>query len=226
MKVNLLIIVLLFQVSLLYSNNIEIKDNSDDKLISFKEQKLSFTSKKYFDKLYPDYNKKFEFFQGTKKITQKEFESLTNDPLIIKNNARIKEVKLAGFTGAIALGASSVSFLIPSIIFIALQTQYYNRKDNLTVLGYSSWIDYFIAKYPEYFLPGIICIALTITTALSILVDLTITFALLHKYQNNERIIKDVIERYNKKLKENLKILPEIGINGKNELIIGFSSKI
>ena len=86
-------------------------------------------------------------------------------------------------------------------------------------------MDYFIAKYPEYFLPGLICIGLTVATSLAILVDLSVTFAILHKYQNNERIIKEVIERYNKKLREKLKVIPDFGFNMQSDIVIGFSTK-
>ena len=71
-----------------------------------------------------------------------------------------------------------------------------------------------------------ICISLTIITALSILVDLTITFALLHKYQNNEKLYRDAIERYNKQLREKYRIMPDISIGSKNEIILGIISRI
>ncbi|HPO49116.1 MAG TPA: hypothetical protein PLO89_02225 [Spirochaetota bacterium] len=206
------------------------EDLTGDRVISedsksYDTEKISYKFIKKFDLFYPDYVKKFDFYKGDKKITFSEFETLANDPLLYKNKETIKQIKTAGFTGAIVLGISSVSFLIPSIIFVALQTNFYNNKKVLTGDGYSSWLDYFIKMYPSYFIPGMVCISMTIITALSILVDLTITFALLHKYQNNERIYKEVIEKYNKKLKEKYKIMPDVGLGSKNELILGITSR-
>ena len=50
------------------------------------------TQQKYFDIIYPDFNKNFSFFKGSNKITTKEFESLTNDPLIIKITPSLKRL--------------------------------------------------------------------------------------------------------------------------------------
>ena len=220
----LLTLLLFFITFIVFSSDLTAVDETNDRKKIYNSEKLSFSSKKYFDLLYPEYVKKFDFFKGGNKITYQEFETTTKDPVLFKNKEIIKQIKLGGFTGAVVLGVSSVSFLIPSIIFVALQTNFYNQKQNLT--GYESWLDYFMVAYPSYFIPGMICISLTIITALSILVDLTITFALLHKYQNNEKLYRDAIERYNKQLREKYRIMPDISIGSKNEIILGIISRI
>jgi hypothetical protein len=209
---NKFLIIILFINLALSANSVETPSNQD----LYNREKITFSSERYYDQLYPGDAMDFRFFQGDKEITADQFIVLSQDELLLRNKKMIRDIKVGGFTGAAILGGLSISFLIPSIIFVAVQLNYYNQQVNYQNLGYKSWIEYYNAKYPEYFIPGLTCIVLTTGCILLLLIDLTVTFALLYKYRFNERLYKEAVERYNEKLKAKYGIMPELGFLNDN----------
>lgn len=183
----------------LYSN--EKLSSKMDKQDLYNQQKVSFKVKKEFDVLYPLNKKIFYLYKGKERINFQQFITMSNDSVLIKNQKKINKIKIAGFTTAGVMGGAAIAFLIPSIVFIVNMT-HYNPID----IG--------------YILSGVSMVGLSLLSVLILLVDLTVTFSLLHKYRFNEYAIKQAIDRYNEKLREKLGIIPDFSFNNK-DIIIG-----
>jgi len=221
MKFKLLFFILFISINCVFSQQ-NVIDNSSDAKTLYESEKITYKIKQYFDPMYPLAAKDISLFKGNKKISMEEFFLLSQDPLLVKNKEMIKKIKLSGFTTAIIFGSISSIFFVSSAIFIALQATYYTNKANFKSLGYDTWLDYFNGKYGEYFLPGLICIGLTGFSLVALIIELTVTFALLHKYSFNERVYKEAIERYNQKLKEKYRWKGDLGFI-KNDILFSLS---
>jgi hypothetical protein len=218
-------IFLIMTICFFVSSNMFSIDATSDK-VSYENEKITYQVNKYFDSLYPGDMKDFVIFQGKKRITKTQFIVLSNDELLLTNQQYIHKTQLAGFISAGILGGATVSFFIPSVVFFWVHTQYYKTQSNYNVLGYSSWLDFFQAKYSEYFIPGFVCMLLSAVSLVALIVDLTVTFALLYKYQNNENLVRDAIERYNEKLREKYNILPDINSESNDVIKLGLKMNL
>ena len=183
---------------------------------AFDNEKITLTIERYHDQMYPLDAKEFRFYQGETEITPEQFITLSQDEILLKNQKIIRNIKIGGFTGAAILGGLTLSFFIPSAIFVAVQLNYYNQQINYESMGYKSWLEYYNAKYPEYFIPGLTCIVLTVSSIFLLLIDLSVTFTLLYQHKFNERLYREAVERYNAKLMEKYNIMPEISFNSDN----------
>lgn len=211
-------IILFFLMSLsisIYGSEINASKTNED---LYNNEKVTLKTEKYYDQLYPGDAKYFTFYQGEKIISLEQFISISQDDILLKNQKILKDVKIGGFTGAAILGGLTLSFFIPSMVFVALQLNYYREQVNYKNLGYNSWLEYYNAKYPEYFIPGLTCIVLTTASIFALLIDLSVTISLIYKYKFNERLYQEAVERYNDKLKQKYGISPELGFisNGIN----------
>ncbi|HOJ62901.1 MAG TPA: hypothetical protein PLE45_00640 [Spirochaetota bacterium] len=188
---------ILFFVCISFLLNGNEKDLTDDLIKKFNEEKLSYIVKKRFEETRPLDVVDFYFYKGENLISFEEFISLTNDPLYYKNLENIKNTKIAGFTTAGILGACTVSFIIPSAI-LTTNAVSYNLTEQLKT---------------NYFMSGIVSAAFAVFCGAALIIDLVVTFSLLHKYENNENLYRIIIERYNKRLKESLLIIPDVSLN-------------
>lgn len=175
-------------------------DQTDDTLKKFNEEKLSYIAKKRFDEMSPLDVFDFYFYKGEKEISLEEFLSLTNDPLYYKNIEIIKKIKIGGFTTAGILGGCVIAFSIPSAILVANAVSY-----NLTTELKSN-----------YLMSGVVSAILAIGSGIALIIDLIVTFSLIHKYENNENLYRVIIERYNNKLRDSLLLQPDLSIRDEN----------
>jgi hypothetical protein len=178
----------------------------EDKVKMYNDEKISYEAKQEFDELYPLNINNFYFFKGEKKITFKEFLDLSKDPYLLKFQEKVKKVRLTGFSTAIISGVVGSIFLIPGIIFITSESNF-------------SPID------QSYFFTGVGMIGAAGLSGLIALIDLIVTFSLLHKFQYSEYAVKQAVERYNENLRVKLKIMPELSFNNDN-FTIGLNFKI
>jgi hypothetical protein len=185
---------------------------------------ISLETKKNFNPLYPTDEVWFTFIRGSERLTLDQFITLSKDEVLIKNQELLKKTKYNGFLAAGILGGVTVSFLIPSAVFIGLQTSYYMIQSNYQQMGYNSWIDYFSSEYAQIFFPGLITIAFTIASAAALVIELIVTFSMISYYSFNEKLIKEAVNRYNRKLKNQTLLLPLFDWKDRN-LITGLSWK-
>ena len=190
--------------SSLYGSEKRVIDSRKRK--RYLQEKISFKVKKEFDVLYPLNAKIFYFYKGEKKLSLKQFVELSNDPILIKNQKKIKKIKIAGFSTAAVFGCATVAFLIPGIIFIANMTNY-NPIDD------------------AYIVSGISMMALTGASILGLLIDLIVTFSLLYRYKFNEHTIRQAVERYNETLRKKFGIFPDLSFNT-GDIILGLRVKL
>lgn len=169
-------------------------DSTVDLIKRFNEEKLSYIVKKRFNELYPLDVVDFYFYKGEDLISFEEFINITNDPLYFNNLETIKKTKIVGATIGIIFGSCTLAFMIPSAILITNAVSY-----NLTVELKSN-----------YFMSGVVSVVLSFACAVGGIIDLIVTFSLLHQYENNENLYKKIIERYNNKLKKSLILTPDI----------------
>lgn len=219
MRKLLILIFLTISIYGLFASESGETDNSSDKSFNYSSKMLSMEMRESFDPLYPLDVKDFYFYEGERRISKEELIEITQDELLLKNEQKIKDIKRAGLTGAAVIGGVTTTFLIPSLIFIAVQSNYMNIpalqvKDSTTGERYGNWLEYYQANFHTHFLPGIITIVLTGLSAVTLLVELTVTFALIYKHKNNHRLYRDAIERYNRRFKDKLSYLPDFGVRG------------
>jgi len=209
-------------VFLLISMHIYSQDSSSDNS-KYENEKISLEINKYFDVLYPGDSKNFIIYKGNKQITKEYFVALSNDEVLIKNQKYVKKTKLAGFISSSIFGAASLTFFIPSVVFFGVETYFYRTQTNYQNLGYQSWIDFFSAKYSPYILSGLSCMVSSAACFLFMIIDLAITFGIIHNYQSNEKIYKDAIEKYNEKLRKKFNIKPDLDIDYKQTVNLGLT---
>lgn len=221
MKIRILLC--LFGLLSFYSFSAEAGSVGNEAL--YKNEKIEMTTTERFDKLFNSPIKDFVFYKGGVVISKEDFKKTVDDPEFLKLDERIKRVKEIGFGSTAFLGGLSFAFMIPSIYFVASNVMWkYNYSANKS---YDSYIDYYNARYADTILPGLICIVLSGLFFVASLIDLGCTFALLHKYANNELFYRDVIDRYNRKLKVKYGLLPEVSFDvqsgeGKCGAAVGF----
>lgn len=205
MLINKKILVIIFIFISFYLIGEEKRANLE--LEKYKNQKLSYSFEKQFNEMYPIDIKKFSFKQGDKEISFDEIINLTRDAGLLKNMTLLKKAKIAGFTSAIILGSLTVGFLIPSIVFLAKETNYYLIPDN-------------------YALTGIAMVILCGLSFIALIVDFVVTFSLIYKYRYNEKSIKQAIDNYNEKLARKYGIIPDISYFNNSSLFVGARIKI
>ncbi len=189
-KTFLLIIFFVLPVIIFSSEN----PANTEKIKQYDKEKITFEFKEQFDVMYPANIKIFYFKKGNQPITFDEFLKLTNDSYLLKTNDRIKRIKISGFTTTAIFGVTTGLLLIPSIIYIAKQTN-------------NDPID------SGFVITGNICIVLAGASLLGMIIGLTVTFSLLYRYKFNVDVIRRAVEEYNEKLREKLGILPDISFN-------------
>ncbi|MBN2544539.1 MAG: hypothetical protein JXB50_02000, partial [Spirochaetes bacterium] len=151
----------------------------------------SYEVKEEFDQRYPLNIKKFKFFQGNKKINYDEFLKLTSDEFLLKQNDKIRKIKIGGFTTAGVFGGLTVGFFIPSAIFISKQTNY-DPVDT------------------SYTFSGVAMVILTGVSLAGLIIDLFVTFVLLYKNKYSEYPVRKAVENYNENLRKKIGIVPEL----------------
>ena len=204
MKKNLFLIFLLFFILFYISSN--EKDISDiQKRELYEKEKINLVVREEFDIMYPANIKLFEFYKGGEKITLDNFITISNDPLLLRNQEKLKQIRIAGFTSIGVLGGVTLGFLIPSVVFVVNMTNY-NPIDD------------------AYILTGIF-MGLTCLSFLGLIIDFIVTFSLIHKFQYNEYSIRQAVENYNENLRKKLGILPDISFDSKN-INIGINIKL
>jgi hypothetical protein len=204
-------IILFLFLSVFCSFSTESIATSNDE--SYKKEKVTMTSERYYDQLYPGDAKEFRFYQGDQSITPDQFITFSQDEDLLKNKKVIRDIKIGGFSGAAILGGLTLAFFIPSMVFVAIQLNFYNQQVNYKAIGYNSWLEYYNAKYSEYFIPGLTCIVLMTASIFLLLIDLSVTFTLLYQHRFNERLYRQAVERYNEKLRAKYNITPEFDVN-------------
>ena len=211
-KVVFLFLVLFFSLNI-FSNEIQkneseiLTEQKDYKWFVDKEQ-ITITTRKYFDPMLPLDAIEFVILKGNKRISYNEFYFLTLDPILIKNNSELARVKKGGLIGAAVIGGVTGSFFTVSVIFIALQTTYYLNPSNYGST-HKSWYDYFMETYPYLFFTGLFFTALTVVGLVSLLIDLIVTYSLIHKYGNNEKAYRAAANRYNNFMMKKYNLIPD-----------------
>jgi hypothetical protein len=196
--------ILVFKIN--SNENIKTDDKYNKYYNKYNEDKITYETKQEFDPLYPLNINNFYFYKGDKRLSFNEFLDLSKDPYLIKNQEKVKKIKLAGHTTAIVSSIAGAAFLIPGIIFIVNQTNY------RPVDG-------------SYLLSGVGMIAMTGVSGLVLIIDLIVTYSLLYKFQFNEYAVKQAVERYNENLRMKLKIVPELSYQNDN-IIVGVNLKL
>lgn len=195
-RIIIIFVISVIALSFLFSAEIPGAVSSEKKEQYLKE-KIALEITKEFDVLYPLDINIFTFKRGGEKLTFNDFLTISQDELLLKNQARIKKIRAAGFATAGVFGGCSVAFLIPSVIFVANMTNYNPIDDAYIFSGVASFI-----------LMGVSLVGLFI--------DLIVTFSLLYKYQFNEYMIKSAVERYNENLMKKLGITPDLTFKDDN----------
>lgn len=186
-KVLFVIIIVALCTCLVYSNEADTPTEQDKQYLT---RKITMDVKQEFDVLYPLNVNRFTFIQGEKKLSFEEFLALTKDPLLLQNQKKIKKVKNTGFSVAAVSGVCAGIFIIPAVVFTALQTNH-NQVD------------------PAFIFSGVGTYMMSGLSLVVLFVDLIITFSFLHKYRFNEFAVRQAVERYNKKVRDELGIVPE-----------------
>ena len=170
---------LLFFIIFFISGN--EKADSDNNLRGlYLKEKVDLLVNEEFDIMFPLNIKLFEFYKGGEKITLTDFIKISSDPILLRNQKKLRQVKIAGFTTAGIFGGATVGFLIPSVIFAVLMTNY-NPIDD------------------AYVVSGILSFCCTTVSILGLIIDLVVTFSLIHKFQYSEYSIRQAVENYNEK---------------------------
>lgn len=205
MKKIFFLLFLFFFIIFIVSGNEKVNPDKNLKELYLKE-KIDLIVKEEFDVMFPLNVKLFEFYKAGEKITLSDFIKISNDPLLLRNQKKLRQVKIAGFTTAGIFGGTAVGFLIPSIIFAVLMTSYNPINEAYVITGVLSFI----------------CSAVSI---LGLIIDLVVTFSLIHKFQYSEYSIRQAVENYNENLRKKLGILPDISFDSKN-INIGLNIKL
>ncbi|HBD92944.1 MAG: hypothetical protein A2015_13365 [Spirochaetes bacterium GWF1_31_7] len=222
MNKNLILLLLFFSFISINAADI-ISDNTDDEYVS---KSLSMEVKNSFDKKYSLPAKEFFFFRGGVQITEKEFELIVKDTSIRENKKKLKDKSDFGFGSTLVLGGMATAFLIPSIVFVVTQTTY--SQNYSLYSNYTDWFNYYSDNYNYTILPGLINIGLTFVFSVAAVINLAVTFGIINKYKYNENLYRDIIERYNRKLRSRYSVLPSISVAnfGENDERICFSIKV
>jgi hypothetical protein len=199
-----LIFIFFFILYYISSNEKDLSEIEKRKL--YEEEKIGLVIKEEFDVMYPANIKLFEFYKGGDQISLNDFVTISNDPLLLRNQQKLKKIRIAGFTSIGVLGGVTLSFLIPSTIFVVSMTNNMPIDD-------------------AYILTGIFMVGLTSLSFLGLIIDLAVTFSLLHKFRYNEYSIRQAVENYNENLRKKLGILPDISFNS-NSINIGINIKL
>ena len=176
-----------------------------------------------FDARFDSPAKKFYFYKGGVAITEKEFETIVDDPALAENKRKLRQTKITGFSTAGILGGLSVCFMIPSLVFIISQANSTWKEK-----GYNTWLDYYNSEYTYVFLPGLISIALTGVFVVATLFAVAFTLYGIHKYSSNETLYQAVIKRYNLKMQQKYQLQPNIDVkvDGENNETLELSVKM
>lgn len=175
--------------------------------VKLEDELLSMKTTSTFDKRFDSPAKKFYFYKGSVAITEKEFEAIVDDPALAENRKKLRQTKITGFSTVGVLGGLSVSFMIPSLVFIISQA-----NSSWSEKGYNTWLDYYNSEYTYVFLPGLICIVLTGIFVVSTLFALAFTLYGIHKYSYNETLYQAIIKRYNLKMQQKYQLQPNLDI--------------
>jgi hypothetical protein len=203
-KVLVLFVFIFLGISYFYCNEEDKTLSKEEKMEKYRNERITFEIKKKFDVLYPMNTKIFYFQKGDETLNFKEFLELTQDSVLLKNQKKLKRIKIAGFSVAGVFGGASLLFMVPAIVFIANQTNY-NKIAN------------------EYTITGIVCVALSGACLIGVIIDLVVTFTLLYKFKYSEYAVRQAVERYNEALQKRLGIVPDISFNQSNiDLSFGY----
>ncbi len=165
----------------------------------YRSNMITYSFKERFDQMNPLNIKEFYFYRGTEQITRDQLIEITGDETLIYIDEQIKDTELAGYGTAIGLGVTAVAFLIPSIAF-------FNTKINVPIFT------------EPYSITGLATLALTILSIIALIVDVSVTGAILYDLRYNERRIKAVIDRYNETLAAKYQLIPDIGVDANSNL--------
>lgn len=222
-----LIFILLILCSVVYANETvapEVPENVEvQKETSLEDELLSMKVHESFDARFDSPAKKFYFYKGGVAITEKEFETIVDDPALAENRKKLRQTKITGFSTVGILGGLSVCFMIPSLVFIISQANSTWKEK-----GYNTWLDYYNSEYTYVFLPGLISIALTGVFVVATLFAVAFTLYGIHKYSSNETLYQTVIKRYNLKMQQKYQLQPNIGVkvDGENNKTLELSVKM
>ncbi len=222
-----LIFILLILCSVVYANETvapEVPENVEvQKETSLEDELLSMKVHESFDARFDSPAKKFYFYKGGVAITEKEFETIVDDPALAENRKKLRQTKITGFSTVGILGGLSVCFMIPSLVFIISQANSTWKEK-----GYNTWLDYYNSEYTYVFLPGLISIALTGVFVVATLFAVAFTLYGIHKYSSNETLYQTVIKRYNLKMQQKYQLQPNIDVkvDGENNETLELSVKM
>lgn len=222
-----LIFILLILCSVVYANETvapKVPENVEvQKETSLEDELLSMKVHESFDARFDSPAKKFYFYKGGVAITEKEFETIVDDPALAENRKKLRQTKITGFSTVGILGGLSVCFMIPSLVFIISQANSTWKEK-----GYNTWLDYYNSEYTYVFLPGLISIALTGVFVVATLFAVAFTLYGIHKYSSNETLYQTVIKRYNLKMQQKYQLQPNIDvkIDGENNETLELSVKM
>lgn len=222
-----LIFILLILCSVVYANETvapEVPENVEvQKETSLEDELLSMKVHESFDARFDSPAKKFYFYKGGVAITEKEFETIVDDPALAENRKKLRQTKITGFSTVGILGGLSVCFMIPSLVFIISQANSTWKEK-----GYNTWLDYYNSEYTYVFLPGLISIALTGVFVVATLFAVAFTLYGIHKYSSNETLYQTVIKRYNLKMQQKYQLQPNIDVkvDGENNKTLELSVKM
>jgi hypothetical protein len=160
----------------------------------YAKEKITFVFKEEFDVLYPLNTNTFTFYQGEKRLTLDEFVKLSDDPLLKRNQKKINNVKIAGFTTAGIFGTMFIATMIPAVIFIVKQTN-------------SNPVD------QTYVISGVVTMAISLASFAGMFIDLIITFSLLYNFKYSVQAVRQAVERYNENIQNKLGIIPDMSYN-------------
>ncbi|HNZ26785.1 MAG TPA: hypothetical protein PLG34_10010 [Spirochaetota bacterium] len=170
---------------------------------NYESEYISYIEKKRFDVFYPLDVTDFYFYKGGKEITFQDFIALSGDPLFVKNSDTIKKVKVIGaFTGGV-FGASLCACAIPAGILLNSAVSY-NMIDKV------------------YLASGVVAAALAVVSGIGLIVDLIVTFSLLHRYKFNGNIVREAVDNYNKNLRIKFGITPDLSFEKESDLFLSF----
>lgn len=201
-KLFILLSILFIGANFCYTQEVS-SDNFNSAGESYEADYISYAEKKRFDVFYPLDVTDFYFYKGGKEITFQEFIALSGDPLFAKNSETIKKIKVIGaFTGGV-FGASLLASVIPAGILINSAVSY-NMIDN------------------AYLASGVVTAALAVFSGIGLIVDLIVTFSLLHRYKFNGAVVREAVDNYNKKLRVKFGITPDLSFEKENDLFLSF----
>ena len=205
MKKNFFLIFLLFfTLSYISSNEKDLSDIEKREL--YDKEKINLIVREEFDVMYPANIRLFEFYKGGEQISLNDFVTISNDPLLLRNQKKLRQIKIGGFTSAGILGGVTLGFLIPSVVFVVMMTNN-NPIDD------------------AFILTGIFMVGLTALSFLGLIIDFVVVFSLIYKFRYNANSIRQAVENYNENLRKKLGILPDISFNS-NSINIGVNIRL